>query len=124
MSDEFIPYEQALALEELGFNQRCLAYYYKDDNSKSCYHAELHTIVQPISSNDCVFTPLYQQVFKWFREKYKLWGNIGMQGNNYYTLMVYKTLPECNLIYNNKGYETYEEAELECLKKLIEIVKQ
>ena len=30
MEKEFIPYEQALALKELGFNEPCFAYHRKD----------------------------------------------------------------------------------------------
>ena len=28
MENEFIPYEQALALKELGFDEPCIGYYY------------------------------------------------------------------------------------------------
>lgn len=28
MNKEFVPYEQALALKELGFNETCIAFYY------------------------------------------------------------------------------------------------
>ena len=65
--------------------------------------------------NDIVCAaPLYQQAFRFFREKYKSNFIIGF-GNDggYYRIG--------NLF--SKWYKTYEEAELECLKKLIEIIK-
>lgn len=126
MNKEFVPYVEALELKELGFDEPCFGYYntmgfnrYFDNikNSDNLIESE------NIKGNWCT-APLYQQAFRWFKKKYKLWGNIGMQASDYYTLMVYETLPDCCwILYNNKGYETDEEAELACLRKLIEIVK-
>ena len=38
MEKEFIPYEQALALKELGFEEECLDFY--DDNKELFYNHE------------------------------------------------------------------------------------
>jgi hypothetical protein len=62
-------------------------------------------------------------VLRWFREKYQLDSSIALVANGY-GFYIHK-----NRNYTNKGesygmYITYEEAELECLKKLIEIVKK
>jgi hypothetical protein len=68
------------------------------------------------------YAPLYQQAFRWFREKYNLMYTIEEvweEDTEYYVVeitthnRVDDFLQEC----------TYEEAELACLKKLIEIVK-
>lgn len=121
MIKEFVPYEESLALKKLGFDELCFGLFVRD---KSLLVKEMP------NQNECeiyfggILVPTFSQAFRFFRKKYKLWGNIGMQSDNYYTLMIYETLPDCRVIYNNKGYETYEEAELACLKKLIEIVKQ
>jgi hypothetical protein len=71
--------------------------------------------------------------FRWFREKYNLKGFIGFRPNvKQFDCHVYdmslsgkeyvkqRTLEEFN---KDPKVGTYEEAELECLKKLIEIVK-
>jgi len=64
--------------------------------------------------------PLYQQAFRWFREKYGLFGQI-----NIHTYFIYDiSNDEFKMI--RKYYKvtnTYEEAELTCLKNLIDIVK-
>jgi len=101
MEKEFIPYEQALALKELGFDESCMAS--RDMNN----------------DKGLIQIPLYQQAFRWFREKYGYLSYIDMDNYSFYRFTIYK----------GKGiseapYHTYEEAELECLKKLIEIVKQ
>ena len=61
--------------------------------------------------------PLYQQAFRWFREKYKLHHCIQYSGKDYvaYTHDVNGM--------TKYSFDTYEEAELACLQKLIEIVK-
>jgi len=126
MTREFIPYEQALALKELGFDEPCLA----------TYHKELHTII-PIyakyTNQDVIKAPLYQQAFRWFREKYNLDGSMSVDVWNKKTVSYRITGGIENVIeadsygslydIDSKEFLTYEEAELVCLEKLIEIVK-
>jgi hypothetical protein len=62
--------------------------------------------------------PLYQQAFRWFREKYGLKSSISysmLDDNNWYF-----QFDKSGIEY---GFKTYEEAESECLDKLIEICK-
>jgi hypothetical protein len=60
-------------------------------------------------------------VLRWFREKYKLELPIGKDDIGRYYFSVKKS----KKLYDETDYcfESYEKAELECLKKLIEIVK-
>jgi hypothetical protein len=131
MEKEFIPYEQALALKEIGFDEPCFGYYYALDNKK--VGLEMYIDVQ---HQDTYFVqaPLYQQAFRWFREKYNLRGFIGFRPNvKQFDCHIYdmslsgkeyvkqRTMEEFN---KDPKVGTYEEAELECLKKLIEIVKE
>ena len=129
MNKEFIPYEQALELKELGFNKECLAhwssgiggYYIKYDQ----YHFNnKHWMFTANDNKDrhlmCT-APLYQQVFRWFRERYSLDYEItyaGKKGEYHAFVDEY--------IYGNNGSSpsvfSYEEAELACLKQLIEII--
>ena len=103
MNKEFIPYEQSLALKELGFDEPSISGYSYPNSDKLLSQAIL-----------------YQQAFRWFREKYNLSGNIDCCDK----------LCEWNIksskldkgIFSNK-IQSYEEAELECLIKLIKIVK-
>jgi hypothetical protein len=62
-------------------------------------------------------TPLYQQAFRWFREKYGYYYPIHRTTNNTNQIL-YSIGPYAG------DYFTYEEAELACLRKLIEIVKE
>ena len=128
MRAEFIPYEQALALKELGFDEPCLAF--RDFG----YSLEIGDITKNSSwSSEIISVPLYQQTFRWFREKYNLRGFIGFRPNvKQFDCHIYdmslsgkeyvqqRTAEEYN---KDPKVGTYEEAELECLRKLIEIVK-
>jgi len=93
MNKEFIPYEQALELKELGFK--------KDNDFGLLYKGEDIPAI------------LYQQAFRWFREKHNLITQIQKHKNDYIACLGIHV----------EWCDTYDEAELACLKKLIEIVK-
>jgi len=129
MKNEFIPYKQALALKELGFNEDCFGFYFKKKKEE-----KFKLIAKGKTGGFFGYqfdAPIYQQAFRWFREKYNLHYRVtyfdpvkaqelnkaDYQGVIYYPHREYFKLPK-------NSYETYEKAELECLKKLIEIVKK
>lgn len=118
MEKEFIPYEQALEIKELGFNQPCFGYYTGDKK-----HLQLRPNMGRMNepSDDVPTAPTFSQAFRWFREKFGLNSHIHQENRDEYSYC-------CGQGYSDeiggyRGFETYEEAELECLKKLIEIVK-
>lgn len=114
MEKEFIPYEQALALKELGFNEPCLAQYKKYEVGEAKLDigfSKNEIIMQFHKLSKFCTAPLYQQAFRWFKENYDL--------REQYGVFPHHTIMMNYLI--NGGVE--EEAELECLKKLIEIIK-
>jgi hypothetical protein len=126
---EFIPYDRALALKELGFEEECLAYYDRLEDSKGAMKQ-----VFRLGTVNGIFThftlaPLYQQAFRWFREKYGLIGHI-RESWSFYNTMEYVT--QINGIHVNHGlpdkpvnrFDTYEEAENACIDKLIQLIKE
>ena len=154
MTQEFIPYEQALALKELGFDEPCFGYY---DNTGKLF---FNTNGQPVGKDwvwegnqivptDMVLAPTFSQAFRWFREKYNLVHEISWskyKGGVFFDYDIFSlVLPTDDElgneddIYIEKPMETYdslagksfrdresdtfEEAELACLNKLIEIIK-
>ena len=121
MNKEFIPYEQALALKELGFNEPCLGFY------RVFSDGDVELLINSNSNMRYLEAPLYQQAFRWFRDKKLSDASINRHGEadggySYRWEIVYEygTLEERHF---KMGYNTYEEAELACIKKLIEIVK-
>ena len=131
MEKEFIPYEQALALKELGFDEPCFGYYYtlngKDWKFADEKQYDSLDEFYNIGSKFTISAPLYQQVFRWFREKYDL--RIWIESNHgvlKFEYVIATTNP--NFIdkqFNDLlSYRTHEEAELACLIKLIEIANK
>jgi hypothetical protein len=126
MENEFIPYEQALALKELGFDEPCFAVYI--DKTLIMEDDWLYSTNQDTFIESCNFTaPLYQQAFRWFREKYKVDSIIQPTYSTKYQYRMFhiegKTKVQIYGEYMGKEFKTYEEAELACLIKLIEITK-
>jgi hypothetical protein len=117
MKKEFVPYELALALKTLGFDEPCLA---KHDLKHILLRVEECKSQESASELDYILAPLYQQAFRWFREKYGYWSYIKEATKG--TCRFYIEKFDENF-FNSDIIDSYEEAELECLKKLIEIVK-
>lgn len=126
MNKEFIPYEQALKLKALGFDEPCLAFYDGKGDSKIYYNSLRNGSgdYEPFTSTErltWVGAPLYQQVFRWFREKYNI---VNPQKLIFQTIGGSYGLESIDEHDQVDGYfDAYEEAELACLKKFIENVK-
>ena len=125
MDKEFVPYQPALELKELGFDEPCLAYY---ERGKELVIQECEVTDFHFDSLQCV-APTFSQAFRWFREKYELHSYIEPvlveKANSpiKYDYVILEVSHQNDLEYNNLPYHTFEEAELACLLKLIEITK-
>ena len=127
---DFIPYEQALALKELGFDEPCCKYIYLGDTGNNL---DLNLETEPSESINfnsdslCVSRPTFSQAFRWFREKYGICGYVSpLEDGSAFYHMIYTNI---NVPYSNRictlpeKWQKHEEAELACLLKLIEVVK-
>ena len=121
MEKEFAPYDESLALKELGFDKPCMRGWYK--NLEIWYHPDSDIILD---------NPTFSQAFRWFKEKYKLMSCITPCSDGEYIFTLYD-LNKCDLevfvedieiMESEDSYEFFEDAELEGLKKLIEIAKK
>jgi hypothetical protein len=137
MENEFIPYKQALILKELGFDEPCFKGYTEEYKTLISFaNTHTNTSVKNTLPTKPFTAPLYQQAFRWFREKYNLFHNIWNYTHgeptdlipNGFTFSIDEDwvtiIGKKEDGYFEKYYNTYEEAELECLIKLIEIVKK
>ena len=123
---DFIPHEPAFALKELGFDEPCLGYYLCRNSAFGIDELFITTEwidLLPYDSSSCK-APTYSQALRWFREKYNLISYI------HPLALLQDTKKWCYEITNFESswdedidLHSPEEAELECLKKLIEIVK-
>jgi hypothetical protein len=127
---DFVPYQEALELKQLGFDEPCFAFYNynsqlcrymnPDKDWNSLNHQQLKN--SKITLPDTHTAPTYSQAFRWFREKYDLHNGIYPYYDEYEFQIKDFRLPTNTPI--NGGLMKYEEAELECLQKLIKIVKE
>jgi hypothetical protein len=131
MEKEFVNYEQALALKELGFDEKCIAKYTivpEDDinwfsiaeqtisDGKQLFGGSKNYNTKLYNDEGTISAPLKQQVFRWFREKYDAHIHPRRIMPNVY-------IAEYGL-WASKSFDTYEEAENACIDKLIELAKQ
>jgi hypothetical protein len=121
MKKEFIPHEQALALEKLGFNEECLAGYNKETNELYISYED----GEPTFNQEYyVLAPIYQQAFRWFREKYGYDISIKKCTPSDYKFEIEQLfIKGDNYYFIDFTFTSHEQAEFECLKELIEIVK-
>jgi hypothetical protein len=131
MEKEFVPYDIALAMKELGFNEECFAFW----NSQKQFamgvpqhtyrNSEIDTRSGTYIGDKGAYTPLYQQAFRWFREEHNQHCLIKYHSKPEYSIVVYNDLRvEYKSIDELNMYNSYEEAQDACLRKLIEIVKE
>jgi hypothetical protein len=132
LQKDFVPYESALRIKQLGYDEPCFAFYQieynedipvmvDDDNQyrisgfRTCKNSEIPA--------HYTTTPTWQSAFRWFREKYDLHHVIHHFTHKKGTDEEYLAeVGKADDIFSE--CRTYEEAELACLEKLLEIVEE
>ena len=130
MNKEFIPYEQALQLKELGFDIRPnfggnTSLY--DKNGNHTFYTNYGVMGSGLSDG-YIYAPLFQQAFRWFRDKHGINQQITKtyyEGDFfiwdfYIPTNQYIEIP----IRESSDNWNYEITESKCLDKLIEILKR
>lgn len=147
MKEQFVPYEIALELKKLGFNYECFGYYSNEYNLEIGLPEKYTDICHGNPKEGTyrrvglISAPLYQQAFDWFRNNYLLHSSVDFD-------MIKETDEDDIELYNYRineqwsigkeyydysygfkhidhkcHFRSYEEARIECLKKLIVVVK-
>jgi hypothetical protein len=131
----FVTYEQALALKQLGFKEPCLARYNDNEfevnliiselcfnvtNSKMTYGNFKNYNIGVFEDEGTISAPFYSQAFDFIREKYDINSFIDSiyDATGFY-LYEYHISTKDSLF----GFNTNEDAESACLDKLIQLCK-
>jgi hypothetical protein len=119
MKENFVTYEQSLALKELGFKEPCfgcftksgeLSYDFSDNKDEGHYF------------QDCA-APLKSQVFKWFRKNSSINGIVLYYGKDQWNIEILDYKGNELIQIEDNTFWSYEEAESACIDKLIELIK-
>jgi hypothetical protein len=110
-------YPEAFELKQLGFDEPCFGWY-DSEYQEILNHDHTHNSCGWLNGNHCT-APTYSQAFRFFREKHGLC--IVIKPIDDKKLDLGYSLTKNGLIMDARL--TYEGAELACLRKLIEIVK-
>ncbi len=71
LEKDFVPYEEALALKELGFDEPCFGVF--PDGSKLVkINGEPRNWNDNVINGETTSAPTFSQAFRWFREKYSI----------------------------------------------------
>jgi len=87
MEKEFVPYELAVKLKELGFDNLCVFLYYNNGNN--------YVIAEPLIKNsdlsgyEEITAPTFSQAFRFFREKYDISSYVDYYENDDYERIWY-----------------------------------
>lgn len=143
MNNEFIPREQAMEMKALGFDEPCLTSYGIDYELMSIWKVEdeftpsIKLKDEPIGSyvqnsvhfhlsNWCA-APLWQQAFRWFGDKHDMLSKVlfrRIPNTIYVYIISCEKNQNIGLYAHTEVYQTYEEAQLACLKELIQTLKE
>ena len=117
---DFVPYQTALDMKLIGFDEPCFGSINKTSNSAYIPSKGGVFINSSFKNDYTIPCAMYSQAFRFFRKKYNLSSWIY---NSDITKFFYTILQNGRIIKANNPYKSYEETEFECLKQLIEIVK-
>lgn len=153
MKEQFVTYEIALKLKELGFDEPCFGYYdeesfYKDviacsefdlnyAGGRNVFHENFHAITNneldelgsfsmkydTEESYDRWGAPLWQQCEQWFRDKYNIHITITSQSQESWQWHIQFPHDSLNKMWEEDFY-TYEEAREQAILKAIELCQK
>jgi hypothetical protein len=138
---EFVPFELTVKLKALGFDEPCQLGWYLPHSEiaiKAGVEPNYWQLIPTHPLLNQIAAPLYQQAFRWFREKYNIFPEILTDCTtrpkfcytytkffgNQNDLASEEWGWEPNVGQYSLLYKTYEEAQIACLEKLIEIAEQ
>ena len=122
MTQEFVSYELSLEMKQIGFNEPCFGLFVSMNNELLI--KEMPNQQESEQYFGGILAPTFSQCFRFFRDKYFIYCEICRYYDTWdYDIYDFKSgneyIPKCF-----KPFNTYEEAELAAIVKLIEIVKE
>ena len=128
MEEQFVTYEIALKLKELGFDEKCFAIYDAYQDNRLVYLCEdgrnhSGTIKTNASMDFSCLAPLWQQVIDWFIEEHNIFIEITYEGGLHKDTSLYSFQLWSNQTSNKSDKMSYCEAREQAILKAIELCK-
>ena len=117
--EDFVTYEQAKILKDLGFDWECL-YPYTEKKIIGYHPSPINWNNDENAKYGIISAPTLAQAQKWLREAKGILILIQHNKNFYWTISTNESDDEVIAIYE---YETYEKALLGAINKALEIIK-
>lgn len=131
---KLVPYDISMKLKKLGFNEQCFSYYSKLGEAKIPHFVYFNNLSNK-EPKECL-APTPSQVFDWFEKTYQIFPMIVVDQTSYpkYAFEIAqffgnpKDLSEIEWgwkdnILSQFLYKTRLEAEIDCIKKVLEIIE-
>lgn len=136
LEKEFVPYELALRMKQLGFDEKCYGAYSIFQHNKWKLHLDFLGVKnQWFKSTVACTAPTFSQSFDWFEDTFQLYPSIVVDQTSYpkyaYEIARFFGNPKKladkewgwnEMILSPNLYRTKMEAKISCLKMLLEIV--
>lgn len=124
MKEYFVPYQPSLDMRDMGYNEYFNGWYYRLDGRlfKSDYEFDFD------DARECI-APLYQQALKWFREKHNMLATVYSNASGFLFEWhdtnggTSRGSSEHDGPNDSGCWDTYEEAQLACIMRLIKAIK-
>ena len=143
MNEDFIPYEEAIALRDLGFDEMCFGWWELQlPNHKQLWTDNFGKNSESWLGKSHCAAPMFSQVNRWFQENHGLRFEVMVQAGQHGKDTTPKvsgfwvSLRFKQSVYNDDrdifswrgrdktGFESEREANIYCVKELIKIVKE
>ena len=126
MKEQFVTYEIALALKELGFDEECFGYYSEQhDKTKILYLYQEEDYFDEIRLE----APLWQQIIDWLRETYKInilivpiYSSENLKGYVFNFGLI--TMDNLSEVFKNGKFETFYKAREQAILKAVELCQK
>ncbi len=117
----FVPYNRAKKLKSLKFKEECFGYYIDVEVPNPFL---VKNIVSDDQGGYFTLAPTFEQIFDWFREKYNSSSFVKRDFKDAKLKGYYYGIEDTTEDFYSKTFKTFEEAQLACLDKLIEICEK
>ena len=113
MKSGFVPYDVALRLKELGFDENCFGWYNKEKTFFFPANNTLHTSNFKVNNTTLIAASLWQQGEQWLREKHNLHITIETHENGWNSCLSKKVFEERVEVNSAADYGATPQARIE-----------